>query len=67
MEKRNVVWLQVLFWLGGVALAVVIGFSAIRLYEHYTRKTPEAPFKIFRSPTNHDYSANLICEFDGFG
>jgi len=47
-----------LAWLAVAVVVVVAGFLALRLYEVYVRppSEPQQPIRIFRSPTNNDFS-----------
>ncbi|MEW6642464.1 MAG: hypothetical protein AB1586_18300 [Pseudomonadota bacterium] len=47
-----------LAWLAVAVVAVVAGFLVLRLYGVHLRTPPEPqqPIRIFRSPTNNDFS-----------
>lgn len=57
--KRDSLGQRLLFWFAIIAATVVFGLLALRLYDTYVRAEPEGPepIRIFRTPTNKDYSS----------
>jgi hypothetical protein len=57
--KRETTAQRLLSWVAVAVAVVVFGFLAVRLYIHYTQPEPAAPvpIRIFRTPTNNDYSS----------